>query len=666
MRPGPNLPAFSTALAAVFLSAVIAASPVHAEFGGRSYYIERPRLAIDLSYRMESEERSGPFIDIQNDTQTVNERFDIETGGWVYHPALMAYTLRLSPEWQQALDDPDYGNSRSSDAFLLGYALDMNFLQSKPYSLDLFARKQRSTFATSLATTSEMESDTYGATLRLKYSLLPTTLALVHTDSDQTGFFTSRETRDEARLNMRHERSSNDTTFNANWQIRERTTLGLTTPGTTTNTENLFGSLQNIYRITADKRVLLYSTLSFRQTESDVTSSAVLSDFSSSGVLLSETLNWRHSRTFNTHYNLAHSEDETNTTSVDRTSASAGLTHTLYENLTTAASASASTSSEGEDNYGGNLNLGYQRRIPGGLINASLGQDYRVTKRSVGEVFVQVVNESHQLATGEVTLLDNRNVDLSSILVSNADGSIIYVEDVDYTLELIGSSVRIIPTAFGAIAEGDTVLVNYSYLSNPAYDSSTYGQSYGIGFYLWSAWRVNYRYAHSQQDFISGTPPDVLAEYTRHTLDTDLSLKWSTTRFLYEDTDSTIGVSFSRWRFDENLVFRPLKNTFFSVSGHVGQTTLKELDAEEDFYGFRSDLQWRVTNWSRAKIEGFYSEVDGTSNKMETIGATARWEWFYRIWRGEATYRFLNEEDRISGQTRDRHSIFLSVRRSLY
>jgi len=666
MRPRPRLPSFSAALTTIFWSVVIAATPAHAEYGGRLYHIERPRLAIDLSYRTESEERQGPFIDVQNDTRTVNERFDIETGGWVYHPALMTYTLMLSPEWEQSLDEPDSGSSRSSDAFLLGYSLDMHFLESKPYSVDVFARKQRSTLTTSLATTSETESDTYGATLRLKYSLLPTSLALVHADSEQTGFFTSQETRDEARLNMRHTRSSNDTTFNANWQTSERTTLGTTAPATTTSTENLFGSLYNVYRVTPDQRILLNSNLTFRQTESDVLSPSALSDFNSSGVFLSETLNWRHSKTFSTYYNLVHSQDETDTTSVDRTSASAGLTHSLYENLTTGASVSASTSSAGEDDYGGNLNLGYQRKIPGGMIYASLGQDYRVTQRSVGEEFVQVIDESHQLTTGAVTVLGNRYVDLASIVVTSADHSIVYAEDVDYTLEVIDSSVRISRTTFGLIAEGDSVLVNYSYLSNPAFDSSTYGQSYGIGFYLWSAWRINYRYAHSQQDFISGTPPDVLAESTRHTLDTDLTWKWSTTRFLYEDTDSTTGVSVSRWRLDENLIFQPRRNAFLSLSGHVGQTTLKEQNTEENFFGFRSDLQWRVTNWSRAKIEGFYDEVDGATNKTSNTGAEARWEWFYRIWRGDATYRFINEEDRISGQTRDRHSLFLSVKRLLY
>jgi len=631
----------------------LADHPAHAEYAGRNYYIERPRLALDLSYRMETDEVEGPYLTTKNSTQILRERFDIETGGFIYHPALMTFTLRLSPEWEQEQDEYEPGSDQSSDSFLLGYSIDMTFLESKPYTLDVFARKQNSTLTTSLATTSESVNDTYGATLRLKYAVLPTTLALVHTTTDQSGFYVSHEDRDEARLNMRHTRPSNDTTFNAIWTTLDRTALG-----SNTSTENLFGILQNFYRITPDNRVLLNSSLTFRDAESNV--------FSSSGVDLSESLTWRHSDTFSTYYDLLLSQDKTENSSIDRTSVSAGLSHSLYENLITTASVSANTSTIGEEDYGGNLNFSYQRRIPWGTIYASLGQDYRVTNRSYEVAFIQVINEAHVLSTGDVTLLDNRNVDLSTVVVTSPDGSIIYTRDIDYTLELIGTSVRISRTTIGAIANGGGVLVSYSYLSNPAYDSSDYEQSYGLGFYLWSAWRINYLYSHSKEDFISGIPPDLLAEEIRHTLDSDLTWKWSTTRFFYEDIESTTGVSSTRWRMEENLHFRPRENVFLSMSGYMGHNTFKDYDSEDDFFGFRADVQWRVTSWSKAKIEGFYDEIDGTSNKTKTMGTQARWEWFYGIWTGEATYRFLNEEDLLSNQNRDRQSIFFSIRRSLY
>ncbi len=646
-------------LATIFFCVGQAGGPARAEYAGMNYYIERPRLAAELSYRMETDEVQGPFASTSNSTQQFRQRIDIETGGFVYHPALMTYSLTLSPEWQQEFDDYDPGTEQTSDTFLLGYSVDMTFLESKPYSLDVFARQQRSTLTTSLATTSESVNDAYGATLRLKYPVLPTTLALAHSTTDQSGFFDSYEVRDEARLNMRHTRPSNDTNFNAIWVELDRTALG-----STINTENLFGILQNFWRITPDNRVLLNSSLTLRDSKSDI--------FSSSGVDLSENLSWRHSDTFSTYYDFLIGQDKTELRTIDRLSASAGLSHSLYENLITTAFLSANTSSIGEDDYGGNVNFNYQRRIPGGTVYASLGQDYRITTRSYEVALIQVVNEEHVLTTGAVVTLNNRNVVLSTVVVTSPDGLIIYTRDIpgvqlgDYRLEEVGTSVIITRTSYGAIPDGGTVLVSYQYLSNPAYDSSNYEQSYGLGFYLWSAWRINYRYSHSQEEFISGIPPDVLAEDIRHTLDSDLTWRWSTTRFLYEDIESTTGVSSTRWRLEESLLFRPLENTFLNLSAYIGHTTLKDLNSDDDFYGFRGNVQWRVNNWSKAKIEGFYDEIDGTSNNTITMGAEARWDWYYGIWAGEAVYRVLNGDDRLSDQTRDRQSIFFSIRRSLF
>jgi len=646
----------------------LAGASAHAEYAGLNYYIERPRLALDLSYRMESDDLQGPFFSTYNQTRTLNERFDIETGGFIYHPALMTFKLTLSPEWQQELDEYDPGTEQTSDTFLLGYDIEMNFMESKPYSLDVFARRQLSTLTTSLATTSDSESDAYGATLRLKYPVLPTTLNYVHTTIDQSGFFNAHEVRDDAFLNMRHNRPSNDTTFNAIWRTTDRTSLG-----STITTENLFGILQNLYRITPDNRVLLNSSLTIRDSKSDLNSESGVA-FSSSGIDLSENLTWRHSNTFSTYYNLLLGRDTTDNSSIDRTlvttidraSATAGLSHSLYENLITTAYVGANTTSSGEDDYGGALNFSYQRSIPWGTIYASLGQDYRITERSYDVRYIQVTNEAHVLRTGDVTLLDNLNVDLSTVVVTSPDGSIVYARDIDYTLERIGRSVRISRTPFGAIANGGSVLVSYAYLSNPAYDSSTYGQSYGLGFYLWTAWRINYLYTRSQEDFISGIPPDTLADTTRHFVDTDLEWRWSTTRLLFEDIDSTTGVSTTRWRAEENLLFRPRENVFLNLSGYVGHTVFKDIGSEEDFYGFGANVQWRVTSWSKAKIEGFYDEIDGTSIRTKSMGAEARWEWFYGIWTGEASYRFLNLEDLNSNQTRNRNSIFFSIRRALF
>jgi len=643
----------SATLLLIFFPVVVPPDNASAEYEGKSYLIERPQLALDLTYNFESEDREGPYIATKNTSHALKERVDLQTTGWGYHPAFLTYTVGLSPEWEQLIEKPEPGSRRASDSFLLGYSLDLTFFPYKPVTLNLFDRRQRSVLTSSLAARSETETDTYGATLMLKKRVLPTTLAYVHTTLHQTGFFDSKESRDEIRLQMRHEEKSNDTNLNATYTAVDRTS-----PGTTINTENFFGGVQNSYRITPDRRMLLNSGLNYRWSESDL--------FRSSGISLSESLNWKHTRNFSTNYQLTHTSDSSGDTRVDTTSASAGFSHLLYENLTTSASGRGSHSSQGENIYGGNLDFGYQRRIPGGTLYASMGHDYTVTTRSTGALFLPVIDEAHILLTGDVTLLGNRNVELASIVVTSADRSVVYLLDTDYRIEILGTSVRISRTSFGAIADGQTVLVNYTYLSNPAFDDATYSQSYGAGLYLWSAWRTNYRYGHSKQEFLSGIPPDVLNETTTQTLDTELTWRWTTTRLSWEDTESTSGVSTSRWRASENLSFRPVDKVSFALSGNYGETTLKETNSDEKFFGFGSQLQWIWSRWSKISIESSYAKVDGTSNRTVDKAAAARLEWYYGIWSGEFTYRFLNEEDQVSGQSRNRHSAYAAIKRTLY
>jgi hypothetical protein len=644
---------FVAGLTQVYLCLTVIEHPAHAEFNGEFYSIERPKLGVDMSYRFESEERRGPFSNSKNDSHVLREGFDLETEGWLYHPAMAIYTLSFSPEWEQTEDKPDPGQERDSDSFFLGYGIDTTLLPYKPYTLNLYARRQSSELDSSLATRSESESDAYGASLRLKYPVLPTILSYDHSTSEQTGFYDAQQKRDEVRLIMRHERESNDTQLNSSY-----VTVDWTNPVSTTNTENLFGSVVNNYRLTPDKRVLLTSRLTYRQSENNFSEA--------SGVTLSEVLNWRHRVNFSSNYNLRYSQDDNNGQSINRTMARAGLSHSLYENLVSTAAVSASSDSQGEDSYGGNAGFSYRRSIPWGMIFANMGHDYRITNRSRGDEDVQVINERHVLTTGDVTLLDNRNVDLGTVVVTNGDGSIVYTLNLDYTLEVIDTSVRLSRTTFGSIGDGQSVLVDYTYLSDPAFDDSVYIQDYGIGLFLWSAWRINYRYSHAKQDFRGGIPPDVLTDDTTHFVDTDLKWKWSTTRALYENTDRTSGTSVSRWRIEENLNFRPSNMTSLGASTYYGETTIKDTNSEETFYGFRTVLQWQLSGRSRVKIEGLYDVTEGASVNTVDKGAEALWEWVYGIWRAEASYRFLNEEDRDSGQIRDRHSIFFNIRRALF
>lgn len=623
-----------------------------AEYRGRQFDIERPQLGIDLGFRSDAETRRGPFGGLSNRERVVSEGFELGSGGWLYHPAVATYTLALKPQWQQSADRPAEGPGTRSIDFFLGYDMGLTLLPYRAYTLDLTARQQRLVLTTSVAGLSESVSTTLGATLKLKYRLLPTTLSLTHGKADQTGFYDTRENRNDLLLTTRHERKDNATQFNLSASALTRTELALTQ-----HTRNVFGLLRNRLGLSAGNRVQLNSNLSYRRSSIDLRPT--------SGVRLTESLDWRHTPRLSSNYSANLSSDSFHGLSTQRVAVGAALSHSLYENLVTTASTSVSTSSAGEKFYGGRVNFNYQRRIPGGTIYASLGNDYRVTRRASGGTLQAVTDESHVLDDATVTLLANRFVDPATVVVTSADRSVVYAVGVDYTLALVGSTLRISRSSFGAIAQGQTVRVNYTWQASPAFDDATRSGSYGLGFHLWSIWRINYRYTNSKQDFLAGTRPDVMADLAGHTLESDLSWKSSTTRVVYEDTQSTTGVALNRWRVEQSLRYTPVPTAFVGASGYVGRTRLKDLGTTDRLRGLRADLQWLLSGSSKVRFEAAYGAIEGGSINIVEKGASAFWEWSYGVWRADASLRYLNQTDRLSGQSRDRQAVYLTLRRSL-
>ncbi|MBI5139587.1 hypothetical protein HZA26_03185, partial [Candidatus Nomurabacteria bacterium] len=154
-------------------------------------------LEFDFLYEYEKDKRTGPYLNTVDNTTTFSEKLGIETWGWLYHPALLIYTLRLEPEWEQITEHREGRDKKSSRTFLEGYSTELTFLQYKPYSLTIFGDKYMSTIRHSFAGRSKKDSDTYGARLMLTYSFLPTQLNYTHVESTQTGFFTTDYNKDE-------------------------------------------------------------------------------------------------------------------------------------------------------------------------------------------------------------------------------------------------------------------------------------------------------------------------------------------------------------------------------------------------------------------------------------------------------------------------------------
>ncbi len=661
VRAGRRMPQRVNLLSAATLAALLMFLPAKSPCESRSRYFQltRPTLDTGFNYEFETEVRKSLERETEDTSNRFREWLDISTEGWVYHPELLKFRLRFQPEWDQASEahDPgDAGESGGYSSFSPAYDLHGVFLQSKPYTLSIFAQQDKTTLQSAFTQKSEAEIGSFGAELRLKNRLVPASLSYTHRSTEQTGFYTSDTESDDFQVSMNHKAKKSTTDLRANYNERKTRANGFST-----RIESITGSIRNYLDLTEDKRITLSSSLATRWSQSDF--------LETSGLRLSEILFWKHGKQLRSDYTASYSQNRYGDFETETTAIGAGLTHTLYENLTTTLGGQMSRSDfagGSENSYSGTLHFDYNRKIPWGNINFDMGYDYKRTYRDIVRRLIHAVDEPHVLAAVSPTFLGNENIDIGSIRVTDETGAILYIRDIDYRIEEMGSFIRISRIPFGSIEPGGKVLVSYLYLTDPAFDDDLFTQSYGVNLNLWSALTFFGRVTHSQQAVLSGPPPDSPIDDTLVTAGFRFSWKWTDTSFTYENAERNSGISTERWIAQENLTFRPLEPVAVMLSAYYGNTWFKESGEEEELYGTRCSIDWAVSKSLKLGAAGFYDLVSGVSGDTVDSGLAASLDLSYGMWSGGIGYKYIQEENSFSEESRTIHFLGLQIVRKFW
>jgi len=623
--------------------------------GDPFFKIERPHIGLKFSYEFDDEKTINPNFDGRDVSHTFIEGFKLQTGGWVYHPALMEYHLRVEPEFQQERQRVNHGALRHNDTVIQAYEAHASIFQYKPYTFTLFGSRTRDRLRASFTENTDTDTDKYGGTFSLHYPVLPTTFGYTHTEEDQKGFFDTFENRNEYTLSMRKIFESARIHLDGKYTDRDRT-------------ERKVDIRDRVTYITAgynddfsSKGKYLLSTTGFFDRETG----SVVDSTSYNGTAI---FNWRHRRNLSTRYFLSYDDIDNSGFRTQIARGDVTLVHLLYENLTTTLTLQGLDSSftgGREDKYIGEADFDYWRRIPGGEINVFIDHAYERVDQSFGEIFRQVTDEPQNLTSGFATFLDNENVDKSSVVVSDTTGTITYIENIDYTLTESGNLLKVARTPFGAIVNGQAVLVDYRFLSNPAFDYDRILQRYGVSFNFWEAWRIYYSYERSRQSFQGGVHPDELQKTRIQRAGTELTIGVFDTSFSYEDLNDTLGSSTETWRGDEILTFPLRKNLLTRINGYYGETLLKDDSERRKLYGGRTNIQWMPGRYIRFEVEAFQDRVDGITEDFTNTGASSRLEIIGHVWHLGLFYRYLDQDDKFTDEERMEHSVLIEIRREL-
>ena len=623
----------------------------HVETGVRAERERRSRASQGASWRSEELE--------------FDELLRLNLQGYSYHPRFLKYYLGFD---FQALQRPI---NRGSDVFIVGggnrqfFGGDwrLTFLQEHPYNLTLFGNVAERDIERSFSRTFRERSSLYGATSHIRKGPIPFTMtyqrwsrkrldpALTLTEKGEDGlaqgkYEIGRRSRGTIEYRYRTE------------EIDERD-LKLTRHEALASNTTLFRS--------SLRRRFYGSMRLFQQENQRAGTSASQPSFRTREAYVFGNLDWQLTHDVSTFYHTDVQTTETGEQNATIWNGSAAISHQLYESLTSTAELYSSV----EDSnfgftafYGGRLGEIYTKKLGGwGRLSITMNAFGEIRDRDPKEQSGQVFDERVTLSSAPVAL-SNPDVDDTSIVVTDLSGGIVYVRGADYVVIVTGRITQIQRLVTGAIADGETVLVDYEYQlvakSNILASGINQNTSLSVGDFL----TLYVRSTNNGQQLRSGSPDAQLESYDGFAVGVRNSWWWLTTTAEYE----TVRSSFIDYHSIQESITLTLP-TGFSVRGHIGGayrfqdfTETNETVARTTIIGGASARFWQR---GLATLDAEYEQERWTGrttdNDLDGFGI-----------RGRATYPYRNVdfelEGRVSridqrGEKEDRDRLIFRVRR---
>ena len=612
--------------------------------------LQRPTTTLFYSKELEDETRAGTENERKKDYSAERVTLNFRTNGWVYHPLLVTFNIKLAPEFIWRKFEDSSGRRKSDKVDFFGYSVGTTWLKAKPYTINIQSQRDRRDSSSSLANDVTTKGSADSVSLLLKNRVLPTTLTYSDSKSVTEGFFRTEFSQQRWELDSRMKTEKSETKLRVADMQQERIISG-----SGSASDRFLASLVNNYTFNAGGH--LNTTLNFADLETGEQSS-------SSNVFLNSQLDLPLRRNLHSFYSVNLSKTDIQEYSSRSASLSAGLGHRLYENLKTSITISGGKTAFPDGDimsYGGNLNFAYTRRIPWGVLSANLGMSERIQDNQTEAGFVQVHDESHTFDGISTTIiLDNINVDPDSIELMDTSRAIIYVRGIDYEVDSIGRSTIITRDPFAGIGDDETVLAAYRHAADPPAKTGLTGSSYGMQLLLWeSKFRLYYLGNRIQERLIEGLEPFELRFDRTERMGAQLNLRWSVTGIEFEDRGSTT-TPLKRLTVTQNFNFRPWPNFSLNIGGQLNKTELTDTGEEFESRGANIGIGWSVgPGGGQLQLGAFTRE----NRNIEEEGFKMSYRWRYGAWFPLVRYEYTNQFNGFAGETRKRERIYFEVKR---
>jgi len=578
-----------------------------------------------------------------------SEALDINIDAYVYHPRFLSLNGGINVETIQGMGNN--GNNR----VLVGGDWRLNFLREKPNSFAIFGKVTESEITRPFAETYDVMSQVYGGTFYRTSGWVPFTLTYQHYIQ-------------EGGLNDSLDEVEDTVDFFGQYELSKRSS-GRIAYGI--SFEELFGK-----RSRRQNASLTNQSYFGDELEKRLTTNILFTEQNQMGQLYRTAANvdydWRHTEDLSTRYTLDFRREDAESQTVNNLSPRFVIRHQLYDSLTSHlelfGSIQDATYSQ-RDEYGANLTENYIKKLGAwGTLGLTVAPRILMTSTRPEQDSALAINEVQVMSLGQPALLANFDVVASTIVVTNADESVIYQEGLDYQVVSIGDGVQtqLVLTVPSQIADGEAVLVDYEYRLMGDSDILTPTLDLVGSIWLLDHLKLFGRYEIHEPKVLSGNEAELrINSFDRSVIGFEFDWPWMSATARYENYDATIGpfesvsgtISVFTYGAHPWQARARAGYGYQSYTGSDDSVSRATLGANASLRLFRRGMLEFEANWLHERWGGSSSE----SNDLDQIFVGTDLSWWY----GQFEFRLETGMAQLLRRTEDRsvYQVDLRLRR---
>jgi hypothetical protein len=321
---------------------------------------------------------------------------------------------------------------------------------------------------------------------------------------------------------------------------------------------------------------------------------------------------------------------------MDRKRVRTTLQHQLYESLTSriyfefGKLAQQASFVNNERDIRSGLELRYTKKIPTGTLNLNY-RYYRHQHRTEGETgLLSVLNEEQVLSDAAVVLLNKPYIDISTVVVKDLTGAIIYQPNFDYMLIPRASYVEIQRIPGGQIPDNSGVSIDYTYRQPGTFSYGENNNHFSISVLLFKRLLELY-YHFSIQDYPKVIDGDLLTlnYYHQHVYGLRMDVGFARGG-VESDLYSSSIIPYRMWRYYLDLNWNLWSRLQVTMNGNVRDYRMIADEVDQLYANVSGKVLYMIRPGMHVSISSGYLHQRGRNIDMDLLTSRAEYSSVFR------------------------------------